>query len=79
MLSSLSDTVSLSRSHSLYALTHFLIKSFFIQETLKRRNQQSLPIQLEGSDGVLKLQGTGDELQILSAFLADLRNLKPSR
>lgn len=41
----LSDTVSLSFSHSLDVLTHFLIKSFFTEKK-KRRNQQSLAIQL---------------------------------
>lgn len=43
----LSDTVSLSFSHSLDVLTHFLIKSFFTEKKEReRRNQQSLAIQL---------------------------------
>lgn len=53
----LSNSESLLLSHSLYALIHFLIKSFFIQKTLKRRNHRSRLMQLEGSGGSLKLQG----------------------
>lgn len=54
----LSDTVSLSFSHSLYVLTHFLIKSFFTEKKKEREreNQQSCD-PISGSDGPGKLRG----------------------
>lgn len=71
---------------SLILCVYVIIQLFFflIQEDPIKRNQLSLQIWLRESDGNVKLWFTFRrwavwKLQILSAFFADLSNLKPSR
>lgn len=54
----LSDTVSLSFSHSLDVLTHFLIKSFFTEKKREREKKSAESCDpISRSDGTRKLRG----------------------